>query len=113
VQMKKTRPGMLLTILAKPEDAERLTNVVFTETSTLGVRRRDEHRQILERRWEAVETEWGAVRMKIASMNGTVTNFAPEYEDCRHIAEEKHVPLKNVMQAAAQAYLAREDNKKK
>jgi hypothetical protein len=106
VQMKKNRPGMVLTVLAKPEHAEKLTNIVFAETSTLGVRRRDEHRQVLGRRWEAVQTQWGEVRMKIATMNGTVTNYAPEYEDCRRIAEEKHVPLKSVMQAATQAYLA-------
>jgi len=113
VQMKKTRPGMLLTILAKPEDAERLTSIVFTETSTLGVRRRDEQRQVLERQWETVPTPFGEVRMKIASMNGTVTNYAPEYEDCRRLAEEKHVPLKDVMQAATQAYLACAKNNKK
>jgi uncharacterized protein (TIGR00299 family) protein len=108
VQMKKNRPGMVLTILAKPADAENLTKIVFAETSTLGVRRRDEQRQILGRQWETVTTQWGEVRMKIASLNGTVTNFAPEYEDCRRIAEEKHIPLKNVMQAATQAYLAGE-----
>ena len=108
VQMKKSRPGMVLTILAKPADAEKLTRIVFAETSTLGVRRRDEHRQVLDRRWETVITPWGEVRMKIASLNGTVTNFAPEYDDCRRIAEEKRVPLKNIMQEATQAYLAGE-----
>jgi uncharacterized protein (DUF111 family) len=94
VQMKKNRPGTLLTILCKPEDASKLTQIIFTETSTLGVRRRDEIRQILARRWENVGTPWGDVRIKIASMNGTVTNYAPEYEDCRRIAAQHHVPLK-------------------
>jgi pyridinium-3,5-bisthiocarboxylic acid mononucleotide nickel chelatase len=108
VQMKKNRPGMVLTILARPANVEKLTRIIFAETSTLGVRRRDEQRQVLDRRWETVITPWGEVRMKIASLNGTVTNFAPEYEDCRRIAEEKHVPLKNVMQEATQAYLAGE-----
>jgi len=106
VQMKKNRPGIVLTILARPEDAEKLTKIVFAETSTLGVRRRSERRQVLGRRWETVKTQWGEVRMKIASLNGSVTNFAPEYEDCRRIAEEKHVPLKQVMQEATQLYLA-------
>ena len=105
VQMKKNRPGTLLTVLCKPEDASKLTQIVFTETTTLGVRRRDEMRQTLARRWENVPTPWGEVRIKIASMNGTVTNFAPEYEDCRRIAAEHHVPLKTVMQEAARAYL--------
>jgi uncharacterized protein (TIGR00299 family) protein len=104
VQMKKNRPGMLLTVLCKPEDASKLTQLIFTETTTLGVRRRDEIRQTLARRWESVETPWGEVRIKIASMNGTVTNYAPEYEDCRRIAAEHHVPLKWVIQEAARAY---------
>jgi pyridinium-3,5-bisthiocarboxylic acid mononucleotide nickel chelatase len=108
VQMKKNRPGTLLTVLCKPEDAGKLTQLIFTETTTLGVRRRDELRQTLGRRWENVRTPWGEVRIKIASMNGTVTNYAPEYEDCRLIAAEHHVPLKTVMQEAVQVYLKEE-----
>lgn len=104
VQMKKNRPGALLTVLCKPEDAGKLTQLIFTETTTLGVRRREESRQTLARRWESVRTEWGDVRIKIASMNGTVTNYAPEYEDCRRIAAERHVPLKTVMQEAARKF---------
>jgi hypothetical protein len=107
VQMKKNRPGTLLTVLCKPEDAAKLTQLIFTETTTLGVRRRDETRQCLARQWENVRTPWGEVRIKIASMNGKVTNYAPEYEDCRRIAAEHHVPLKTVMQEAARAYLSK------
>ena len=107
VQMKKNRPGTLLTVLCKPEDAAKLARLIFTETTTLGVRRRDEVRQTLARRWENVRTQWGEVRIKIASMNGSVTNYAPEYEDCRRIASEQHVPLKTVMQEAARAYLVK------
>jgi len=105
VLMKKNRPGTLLTVLCKTEDAGRLMQLIFTETTTLGVRRREEVRQTLARRWENVRTPWGEVRIKIASMNGTVTNYAPEYEDCRRLAAEHHVPLKTVMQEAARAYL--------
>jgi pyridinium-3,5-bisthiocarboxylic acid mononucleotide nickel chelatase len=105
VQMKKNRPGSLLTVLCKPEHTEKLTQIIFTETTTLGVRRRDEVRQALARRWENVRTQWGEVRIKIGSMNGTVTNYAPEYEDCRRIAAEHSVPLKTVMQEAARIYL--------
>jgi hypothetical protein len=108
VQMKKSRPGTLLTVLCKTEDADRLTQLVFSETTTLGVRRREETRRTLARRWESVRTEWGEVRIKIASMNGTITNYAPEYEDCRRIAAEHHVPLKTVMQEASRAYLREE-----
>ncbi len=105
VQMKKSRPGALLTVLAKIEDANRLTKTIFAETTTLGVRRRDEQRQTLSRRWETVETTWGPVRIKIANMNGTVSNYAPEYEDCKTLAEAQHVPLRTVMQEAIQQYL--------
>jgi uncharacterized protein (DUF111 family) len=105
LQMKKNRPGMLLTILCKPADADKLTQLIFAETTTLGVRQRQECRQILAREWVNVSTPWGDVRVKVAGMNGTVTNYAPEYEDCRRIAAEHHVPLKQVIQAAMQSYL--------
>jgi len=105
VQMKKNRPGALLMVLAKPEDAARLTEIIFTETTTLGVRQRNERRQTLARKWLSVNTTWGEVRIKIATMNGTVTNYAPEYEDCRRIAVEHRVPLKEVMSEAVEAYL--------
>ena len=109
VQMKKNRPGTLLTVLCKPEDADKLAELIFAETTTLGVRRREEARQTLARRWENVRTQWGEVRIKIASMNGTVTNYAPEYEDCRRLAAEHRVPLKTVMQEAARAYLRKDE----
>src|SRR5207302_2961391 len=104
VQMKKNRPGTLLTVLCQSADAIKLTQLIFAETTTLGVRQRQEVRQTLARRWENVRTQWGEVRIKIASMNGTVTNYAPEYEDCRRIAAEHHVSLKTVMQEATRAY---------
>jgi hypothetical protein len=104
VQMKKSRPGALLTVLAKMEDANRLTKLIFAETTTLGVRRRDEQRQTLSRRWETVDTTWGPVRIKIAGMNGSISNYAPEYEDCRALAEAHHVPLKQVMEEAVRTY---------
>src|SRR3984893_2852409 len=108
VQMKKSRPGALLTVLTKMEDAERLTKTIFAETTTLGVRRREEQRQTLSRRWETVDTTWGPVRIKIANMNGSISNYAPEYEDCRTLAEAQQVPLRTIMQEAIQQYLRRE-----
>src|SRR6266568_4004042 len=104
VQMKKNRPGTLLTILAKPEDAAKLTEIVFAETTTLGVRRCEEKRQVLARKWNTVATRFGDVRIKIASLNGTVTSYSPEYEDCRRIAAERKIPLKAVMNEAMEAY---------
>ncbi len=108
VQMKKNRPGTLLTVLARPEHEERLRALLFRESSTLGIRTRHEQRHTLARRHEAVATPWGEVRMKVASLNGTVSQYAPEYEDCRRIAAEHHVPLKTVMQEAIRLYLDRQ-----
>ncbi len=105
VQMKKNRPGMLLSVLCRPEDGERIARLLFAETTTLGIRMREERRQVLARRSIEVETPWGKVRMKLAKLNGTVANFAPEYEDCRRIAAEQGIPLKQVMQEAGRAYL--------
>ena len=107
VQMKKNRPGTLLTVLARPENEEHLRALLFRESSTLGVRTRHEKRYVLPRRHEAVATPWGEVRMKIASLNGADSHYAPEYEDCRRIAAEHHVPLKTVMQEAIRLYLDR------
>ncbi len=106
LQMKKNRPGMLLTVLARRSDAERLAKLIFAETSTLGVRIRHEQRQTLSRKWVSVQTRWGEVRMKVGSLNGNITHYAPEYEDCRKIAGEQHLPLKSVMQEAIRVYLA-------
>jgi pyridinium-3,5-bisthiocarboxylic acid mononucleotide nickel chelatase len=105
VQMKKNRPGTLLTVLCTPAHAAKLTQIIFAETTTLGVRQREEQRRCLARRWESVRTPWGEVRIKIGSLNGSVTNFAPEYEDCRKLAVEHRIPLKQVMQEASRQYL--------
>jgi len=109
VQMKKNRPGTLLTVLARLEHEERLRALLFRESSTLGVRTRHEKRYALARRHETVATQWGDVRMKVASLNGAVSQYAPEYEDCRRIAAEHHVPLKTVMQEAIRLYLDRQN----
>ncbi|HLK08042.1 MAG TPA: nickel pincer cofactor biosynthesis protein LarC [Candidatus Angelobacter sp.] len=105
VQMKKSRPGMLLTVLCRNEDSQGLTKFILAETTTLGVRMRRESRAALTRRHVSVSTKWGNVRMKLANLNGSISNYAPEYEDCRQIAKEKKVPLKTVMQEAIKVYL--------
>jgi len=109
VQMKKGRTGMQLTILCSPAKAETLQKMVFAETTTLGLRYREEQKIILSRSFVSADTEWGAVRIKIGMLaDGEVVNYAPEFEDCRLIAEEHGVPLKQVMQAALTAYLLKE-----
>jgi uncharacterized protein (DUF111 family) len=105
VQMKKGRPGLLITVLAAPADAARLTGLLFSETSTLGVRSYQAVRRTLQRRHETVETAWGPVRVKVASRDGEELNFAPEYEDCLALAEQHRVPLKHVLEQASASYL--------
>lgn len=100
VQMKKNRPGHLITALCRPEDSERIGSLLLRETSALGVRMRQERRRIMRRRFETVSTPWGEVRVKLGYLNGELANCAPEYEDCRRIAQEHSVPLKTVMQEA-------------
>jgi pyridinium-3,5-bisthiocarboxylic acid mononucleotide nickel chelatase len=107
VQMKKSRPGMLLTVLANTSDAERLSQILFSETTTLGLRVRREKRLVLARRWETVATPWGDIRIKIAGPDGAETNHAPEYEDCRRIAQEHQIPLKSVIEEARRLYCER------
>ena len=100
VQMKKGRPGTLLTLLCKPENARKLTDLVFAETTTFGLRSYTAERRILPREWQRVQTRFGEVRMKIARANGKVLQVSPEYEDCRKLAEEKKVALREVMEEA-------------
>ena len=107
VQMKKNRPGTVITLLAPLDREPHLRALLFRESSTLGIRVRHELRYVLPRHYEAVATPWGNVRMKVASANGA-SQYAPEYEDCRRIAAEHHVPLKHVMQEAIRLYLDRQ-----
>jgi pyridinium-3,5-bisthiocarboxylic acid mononucleotide nickel chelatase len=100
VQMKKNRPGQLVTLLCEPANRDRLIDLVFRETTTIGVRTYEVQRQTLARESVAVETPLGSIRMKISRLNGTVFNAAPEYEDCQRIAAQKNVPLKQVLATA-------------
>jgi hypothetical protein len=105
VQMKKGRTGVQLTVLSSPELAPVLREILFRETTTIGLRWRIESKQALRREFVDAATQWGKVRIKIARWpSGKVANASPEYEDCRAIARQHSVPLKDVMQAAMQAY---------
>ena len=101
IQMKKGRPGTLLRVLARPEDRETLVETIFAETSTLGLRTYTAERRVQARHWVDVETPHGKVRIKV-SVEGA---YAPEYEDCRRVAQESGVPLKDVIAEANFAYL--------
>jgi uncharacterized protein (TIGR00299 family) protein len=106
VQMKKNRPGTLVTVLAPPERRERLAELLFRETTTIGVRWQEMSRERLERETVNVATPLGQVRVKIARRAGRVVNAQPEFEDCERIASARGLPIKEVQAAAMQAYRA-------
>jgi uncharacterized protein (TIGR00299 family) protein len=107
IQMKKNRPGTLLSIIAPPAAREKLTSLVFRETTTIGVRYREMDRECLDRETIAVETPFGRVAMKVARRNGEVMNAAPEFDDCARLAAERGAPVKDVQAAAMKAFLDR------
>ena len=104
IQMKKNRPGLEISVLCAPERAEGLAQLLFEETTTIGLRIHEAGRLVLDREVVKVETPYGTVRVKIAKRAGKVINVAPEYEDCQRLAVEKSVPLKDVILAAQVAY---------
>jgi len=111
VQMKKGRAGVQMTVLCRPDLVPALQELLFRETTTIGLRWRLENKLALTREFAEVETSWGKVRIKIARLpNGIIANAAPEYEDCRRLATEHSVPLKQVMEEAMQAYAAKKEN---
>jgi uncharacterized protein (TIGR00299 family) protein len=105
VQMKKNRPGILLTMLCNDEHVEALTNLLFRETTTIGARIHESRRRILHREIVKVATPLGDIRMKISRLNGTILNAAPEFEDCQRIASHLDIPLKEVLASASFHYL--------
>lgn len=104
VQMKKNRPGTLLTVLCKPQDATALSSLIFAETTTFGVRAYRARRRILPREHVTVSTSFGDVRIKLSRLNGSILHVAPEYDDCRKLALEKNVPLQRIIAEALLRY---------
>ena len=98
VQMKKSRPGIKLSVLCRPADRERMAELIFRETTTLGVRWSLGNRWVLDREVRSLETEYGEVKIKIARYKGEVVNVTPEYEDLKAMAERSSIPLKTLRQ---------------
>jgi uncharacterized protein (TIGR00299 family) protein len=105
VQMKKNRPGILVTVLGDPATRERLLAVLFRETTTIGVRWEELQRECLERSFETIQTPAGEVRFKIARRGGQVMNAIPEYEDCLRVANASGLSVKDVQAQALAAWL--------
>lgn len=100
VQMKKNRPGLLVTLLCEVSTRSRLIDLIFHETTTIGVRTYEVRRRTLRRETVPVETPLGSIRMKVSRLNGAILNAAPEYDDCQRIAAQKGIPLKQVLSTA-------------
>ena len=107
VQMKKNRPGTLLTVVSAPDVRGAMTDIIFHETTTIGLRYYDVDRECLEREVIRVETPLGAVRVKVSRRNGRVMTATPEFDDCATLAAENGLPVKDVQAMAAKAYGAR------
>ena len=104
VQMKKNRPGTLLTILCKPSDTNALMSLIFAETTTFGARTYSAQRRALPRESVNVNTAYGDVRIKLSRVNGRILHVTPEFDDCRKLATEKNVPLQQVISEALRRY---------
>ena len=104
VQMKKNRPGTLLTILCRPAETSSLLSLIFRETTTLGARMHTTARRTLPRETVNVHTRYGDAHVKLARVNGSIRHVAPEYEDCRKLASEKNVPLQQVISEVLRSF---------
>ncbi|MEO7133947.1 MAG: nickel pincer cofactor biosynthesis protein LarC [Vicinamibacterales bacterium] len=107
VQMKKNRPGTLLTVIAKPEQRDAMSEIVFRESTTIGVRHQQLSRECLDRQMVTVETTLGPVRFKVASRDGRVLNAQPEFEDLAKLSEQRGIPIKDLQALAHKAWLER------
>jgi len=105
VQMKKNRPGTLVTVIAAPDQRESITGVLFTHTTTIGVRYQEMRRDTLDRKVVSVETPLGPLRVKVAGRDGRVLNAAAEFDDCARVAGERGLPIKEVQAIAMRAWL--------
>jgi uncharacterized protein (TIGR00299 family) protein len=105
IQMKKNRPGTLLSAIATPATREKLTSIIFRETTTIGVRYRDMTRECLDRETQMIATPFGPIRFKVALRDGTVLNAAPEFDDCVRAAKTARTSVKEVQAAATKAWL--------
>jgi hypothetical protein len=105
IQMKKNRPGTLMTIVARPEERQTVVDLVFRESTTIGVRYQEVARECLARETVKVTTPLGEVRFKVASRNGVVFNAQPEFDDLARIAGERQIPIKQVQAVAIRSWL--------
>jgi len=105
VQMKKNRPGILLSVVAPTELIDEVSDVLFQETTTIGIRYQETQRRVLDREVEQIESEFGTVGVKVSRLRGRIVNFSPEYEECRSLALKHHVPYKWIQSRIIQQFM--------
>ena len=108
IQMKKNRPGILLSVLCRPSDRQEIQELLFTETSTFGIRYREIERITLDREVVQVQTAFGSIQIKIGSQDGKIFQVSPEFESCNAAAERSQQPLKRIYELAVEAFWAKE-----
>lgn len=106
IGMKKSRPGVLLTVLCQPENATACESVLFRETSTLGIRRSQQQRTVLARQILSIQTDYGPVRIKVARQGNMIVNVQPEYEDCAQLAQQHQLPWREIQRVALHTWYA-------
>ncbi len=106
IQMKKNRPGTLLSVICPPDAVGRVSDLLLKETTTIGLRWRVENRICAQREIQRIDTDYGSIRVKVARNNGHLINLQPEYDDCKRAALEKKIPLKTVMDETRSAAMA-------
>lgn len=111
ITMKKSRPAVTLSVLVNEMDTGKITDIIFTETTTLGVRVQQIHRQKLQRESIVIGTKYGEIRVKIGRLGNEIKNIAPEYDDCKKAADRLGVPLKDIYEEARRAARAKLDKK--
>lgn len=104
IQMKKNRPAIKLTVICREVDRERMAELIFRETTTVGLRFYEAERRVLDRRWMEVATPFGPIRVKVAYLNESIVNVAPEYDDCKAAAQQHQLPLRQVIEHAVAAF---------
>jgi uncharacterized protein (DUF111 family) len=111
VQMKKNRPGTLVTVLASPASRQQLAGVLFAETTTIGVRHQIVRRECLDREVRTIATPVGPIRFKLARRDGRVVNASPEFDDCARAGAEHQIAIKEVQAIAMKAWLDQKPEK--
>ena len=106
IQMKKNRPGVLLSVLCAEGDADKFSEMILRETSAFGVRRTMAERRKLRREFVTVKTKFGNVTVKLGKLNAKVVQASPEFESCKKLAAQKKVPLQQIYEAALKCFSA-------